>query len=165
MAYITRQSANARSATIAAVAGLHVAAVWALINGLGIEYLKERVFVLPTTNYESESPPPAPEPPRAEPPPSAEPRIIAADPMVDTSGPIVFRLPPVELPSLPDLVPPLLPKPGPSIDPGQRFEAVGPRPAGRPGCGSRPMTIPPATSARAMRARLPSVSRSAPRAR
>ena len=38
MTYVNRSTGNARSATIAAVAGLDVAAVWALINGLGIAW-------------------------------------------------------------------------------------------------------------------------------
>ena len=132
MSYINRHSANARGTMIAAVAGLHVAAAWALINGLGVDYIKQEVLNLPTTNYPSEPPPPVPEPPRTEPSASAEPRITPADPIVRKPGPVVFRLPPIDPPTLPD-VEPFIPTPSPSVDPGPRFDPVGAKPKGRPG--------------------------------
>ena len=140
MSYVNRSTGNARSATIAAVAGLHVAAVWALINGLGIDYIKAEVFNLPTTNYPSEPPPPAPEPPKAK--PSADVRQIEpARPLVSKDGPLVFRLPPIDPPTLPDIEP-FVPQPGPSADPGQRFDPVGVKPRGRPGLWVTPDDYP-----------------------
>ena len=67
MPYMNRNSGNTRSATVVAVTTLHVAAAVVLINGLGIDYIKQEVFNLPATNYPSEPPPPVPEPPKAEP--------------------------------------------------------------------------------------------------
>ncbi|MCB2049771.1 MAG: energy transducer TonB [Novosphingobium sp.] len=136
MSYVNRSTRNARSGTIAAVAALHVGAAIALINGLGMDYVKEQVFNLPTTNYPAQPkidpPPPPPEPEKAEPSPKHQPQITPADPMVGKSGPLVFSLPPLEPPALPDAEP-FVPRPSPSFEPGPRFEPVGAKPKGRPG--------------------------------
>lgn len=131
MAYINRSSGNARGATLAAVAMLHVAGLWAIANGLSFEYVREQILNLPTTNYPAEPPPQTqPEPPRPEPADTNETRITPADPLVTRPGTTVFALPPLDPPQLPDLV---IPDPGPTFEPGPRFEPIGARPAGRPG--------------------------------
>jgi protein TonB len=133
MSYVNRSTGNARSATLVAVAGLHLAAIWALIHGLGVDYIKTEVFNLKIKNYPAEPPPqPLPEPPKSKPDTDIQ-KIVPADPMVSKDGPMVFKLPPLDPPSLPDLVPPALPDPGPAADPGPRFDPVGPKPRSRSG--------------------------------
>ena len=141
MSYVNRSTGNARSATIAAVAGLHVAAVWALINGLGIDYIKTEVFNLPTRSYPSDPPPrPAPEPPKAKPSTNVQ-HIEPAKPLVSKDGPLVFRLPPIVIPILPDGEPFFM-QTGPAANPGPHFEPVGARPRGRPGLWVTPNDYP-----------------------
>ncbi len=141
MAYVNRSTGNTRSAALIAVAGLHVAAIWALINGLGIDYIKSEVFNLPTKNYPSQPPPqPKPEPPKAR-PDGKQQHIDAARPMVSKDGPPAFALPPVDPPAMLEFAP-FVPQPGPSADPGPRFDPVGAKPRGRPGLWVTPNDYP-----------------------
>jgi len=140
MSYVNRSTGNARSATIVAVSALHLAAVWALINGLGIDYIKEQIVRFEARQYKADPPPPAPEPPSEKTEKKAQ-QIEPARPAVVKDGPLVFTLPPIDPPGIPDIAP-FVPQPGPSADPGPGFEAVGARPRGRPGLWVTPNDYP-----------------------
>jgi len=127
MSYINRSTGNARSATILAVAGLHVAAAWAIINGLGIDYIRHEVFNLPSKNYPAPKPQVLPEPPKPKPSEMNDHQIVPLDTPVDLSGPTTFQLPPLDPPDLSGA--PSDPLPGPhrryrsAIRPGERQAA------------------------------------------
>jgi len=131
MSYINRSTGNARSATILAVAGLHVAAAWAIINGLGIDYIRHEVFNLPSKNYPAPKPQVLPEPPKPKPSEMNDHQIVPLDTPVDLSGPTTFQLPPLDPPDLSGA--PSDPLPGPTADTGPQFAPVSVKPRGRPG--------------------------------
>ena len=133
MSYINRNSGQARSGAWIAVAALHGVALYALINGLGIDYVKETIVNLPARNFET-PPPPTPEP--VPQPPRTEPR----DQVVDTVSPIVPVAPTkktyeVELPPfipVPPIDPPTIPDPGPTAQ-TPKFKPIGAAPRTSPG--------------------------------
>jgi periplasmic protein TonB len=143
MAYTNLPTSNAKGGTVLAVAALDVAAVYALINGLGIEYVTNAVFNLPTTNYPATpetQPPVDPQQPDA----AAKPRdaVVPARPMVSNSGSLVFTLPPLDPPGVTDFVLPEIADTGPLAAPGPRFEPLGASPRGNPGNWVTPNDYP-----------------------
>ena len=95
MAYVDRNAGNARVVVVTAVALLHGAAIYALISGLAVSYIKEITTVLQAENIPVDQPTPTPRPPQ-----------IDEKPIVD-SKPIVTPIPQLPLP---------LPSAGPTID-------------------------------------------------
>ena len=122
MSYAHPQTAPRRTATLAAVAALHVAAVLALIAGFGATIRDKVDKVFPAWSYPAEVPPPSPEP-------SVAPRdaidqrpLVAPKPRIDfdrsADTATVIDLGPLPLPSaLPTLEPLLPPSPTPSFVP------------------------------------------------
>jgi len=62
MAYVDRNAGNARVAVVTAVALLHGAAIYALISGLAVSYIKEVTTVLTAGNIPVDPPSPPPSP-------------------------------------------------------------------------------------------------------
>ncbi len=132
MSYTNRNSGQTRGTAWMAVAALHGAALYALINGLGTEYMKETIANLPSRNYEMPSPlpevtpEPAPEKQTGRTVDVTEPKI----PGIPTRGPIIMSPPPIE-----DFKPielPKLPIPMP-LPPAPEFKTVAAAPRTSPG--------------------------------
>lgn len=133
MSYTNRNSGQTTGTAWIAVAALHGAALYALINGLGIDYIRETITNLPARNYET----PAPPPPETMPEPKADQQVEST---VDVAKPMLSGIPnrnvvivdsrpsedftPIALPPVPDVLPP---KPMP------QFKPVGAMPKGSPG--------------------------------
>ncbi|MEZ5742232.1 MAG: TonB family protein [Sphingomonadaceae bacterium] len=62
MAYIDRTTGNRRTGTIVAVAALHGAAIYALVTGLGVDFVKETITRIEAYNIPETKPEPPPEP-------------------------------------------------------------------------------------------------------
>lgn len=135
MAYVDRNSGNGRVVVITAVALLHGAAIYALVTGLAVSYVKEIMPVLTGRNIPLEPPPP-PEAPRPTPKSTVESTPLTAPPIRDPLPPrdggftvdsaAAF---PINPPTIPDFTfNPLPPSPMPSLVPPR-----GVRPRGDPG--------------------------------
>lgn len=110
MAYVDRGSGNQRAVTIAAVAALHGVAIYAIVTGLGVKYIKEKIVELSATNIPVEVPPPPPQPPQVE--PSTAPEQTTPRPLVNVHPDRGdTRTLPLEPPGLP------MPGPLPSAQP------------------------------------------------
>jgi protein TonB len=135
MAYINRNSGNSRNTTLVVVAVLHLGAAWGLVNGLGADFIKERVLNLPTTNYEDDAPPPRPVPPspKEKQTDTLRDAVTTARPLVVPNTAPVFTLPPIEPVDPVEIDFPIAPKPAPSVEPGPRFDPVAAMPRGKPG--------------------------------
>ena len=116
MSYINRSSGQAKSGTWIAVAALHGAALYALINGLGIDYVKETIVNLPARNFERPPPPPAEKPPKPA-------RNMPQERSIDTVRPVIAAVPaetafeldfPVISPTFQPIGPVAIPDPDPS---------------------------------------------------
>ena len=62
MAYAGRMPDKSRAVTLITVAGLHGIALYALVTGLGVNYVKDAITVLQGHNIPIETPPPPPPP-------------------------------------------------------------------------------------------------------
>lgn len=133
MSYTNRSSGQTRSTAWIAVAAVHGVALYAIINGLGYEYIRDKIVNLPTRNYEETVPPPPEDIPAPKPDQQMEQAVDVATAMIPPSsdrGTVVINLPPTqpfepfELPKIADPIPP---KPAPA------FKPVGAMPKGRPG--------------------------------
>jgi len=124
MAYVDRETGNQRAVTIAAVALLHGVAIYAIVTGLGVEYIREKIVELSATNIPVEPTPPPPPQPQVE--PSKSPDVTAPKPRVDlrsSEGETLVR--PVDpagplpgpMPSAEPEPQPLPPEPKPSFMP------------------------------------------------
>lgn len=131
MSYINRNNGQTKGTAWIAVAAVHGVALYALINGLGIEYIKETIANLPARNYEEPVPPPPtmPEPVPQKPTKST---VDVVKPMVPTATqPTTFTVTPrplddFKLTPLP-IPEPFTPKPIP------QFKPVAASPKGSPG--------------------------------
>lgn len=132
MAYTERNSSQTKSGAWIAVIALHGAAIYALINGLGIEYIRETIANLPARNYEVPTPPSPPDMP--EPTQKAQPEraVDAMKPVIPASpdrATFVIDNPPINpkpipLPQIPDPIP---------TRQTPEFKPVGAMPKGSPG--------------------------------
>lgn len=131
MSYIYRNSGQTKGSAWIAVAGLHGIALYALINGFGIEYIRETIANLPARNYETPPPPKdIPEPAQQQ---QAEQQFDVVKPVIPTipdRGTFVINAPPTESsqpiaePTAPYIVPPTQ---------TPLFKPVGAMPKGSPG--------------------------------
>ena len=94
MAFVDRKPGRHRTATIAAVAGLHGMALYGLITGLGVDYIATQVTTLTGRNIPLDPPPP--------PPPEALPE---AKPKAEPVRETVTLRPPIDLPREPAPLP------------------------------------------------------------
>ena len=130
MSYMQHRSGGNRPAIIVTVAALHGAAFYALVTGLGAEYVEHIVDNLPTREYQDRVPPPEPEPqPRDEAAPEdSTVRAPETDILVPRSDPVmevptVLEIPERAMVKLPDFsrelpeIPVPLPYPSPSFAP------------------------------------------------
>ena len=142
MAYVSANSGNTKAITLGAVALLHVAAGYALVNGLAGPILE--IFVPPRlAGYQLPiTPPPPPEPAKGDVKPiDSHITTTTTGPVVNTGPLVTFPTGPIELPSGTgglDTVefPQPLPSPLPS------FAARSARPSGRPGLWVTPNDYP-----------------------
>ena len=142
MAYVNQLPRNRRTATLAAVAGLHAALLYALITGFAATVWDKVDAVLPSRNYKADPPPPAPEP-SVEPSVAPEPRpFVVPDPAIDlnpvTDNKVVVDL----VPSLPTPLP-TTPALGPSPSPSPSFAPKAAMPLGSPGKWATTDDYPP----------------------
>jgi protein TonB len=129
MAYIDSKPGNGRSAAIGAVVALHAAAIYALVTGLGVDYIKEQFVVLKARNIPAlpePTPPPPPQPREQKQPRDSVvevPKTEFTIPVTDDSFTVA---PTPDLPKLPDVFPtdvtdyvkpPAPPAPQPSFAP------------------------------------------------
>lgn len=84
MAYVDRETGNHRAAAIAAVALLHAVAIYAIVAGLGVEYIREKIVELSATNIPIEPPPPPAPQPKVKPSDASE--LTAPKPRFDLRG-------------------------------------------------------------------------------
>lgn len=118
MAYASRMPDRNRALAVITVAGLHGIALYALVTGLGVDYIKDVATVLQGRNVPLEPVPPPPPPPTQQPVDQASrPSTRPASPPMDavpnplgTSGPIEVPLPPID----PFILDPI---PGPTVAP------------------------------------------------
>ena len=135
MAYVQAQSSHRRTKTLIAVAGLHAAAIYALMAGLSVDGVQQIITRLEGRNI----PVPKPsEPPPPEPAPAIDQtQIFVPKPMIDvipkqSGAPVIDLIPipqPTTQPSGADPGPLLLPSPTPSAG----FTPRGATPLGSPG--------------------------------
>lgn len=83
MSYTNRNSGQTKGTAWIAVAALHGVALYAIINGLGIEYIRETIANLPARNYETPTPP-QPDMPMPKPKEQVERAVDVAKPVVTT---------------------------------------------------------------------------------
>ncbi len=140
MAFTNTKTSKGRTGIIVAVAALHGVAIYGLITGLGIDYIKETIANLPTREYPSEPPPPEPAPPQEKTKPD-EPELRAPKPDVaiprtdDTFYVPILPKPPVgHDPIIPDIFEVLPPAPA--------FEPVRAAPKTNPGSWFSPNDYP-----------------------
>jgi len=123
MAYVDTGSGNQRAVTIAAVAALHGVAIYAIVTGLGVKYIREKIVELSATNIPVEVPPPPPQHPKVE--LSNSPELTAPKPRLELRGEATDTLPldppgppiPGPLPSAQPEPQPLPPEPTPTFMP------------------------------------------------
>lgn len=106
MAYAGRMPDRNRTLAVITVAGLHGIAFYALVTGLGVNYVKDRIAVLTGHNIPVEPvpPPPTPEPTRTEQVASANTRQTVAPPLDAKANPFAADDGPVVLlpPTMPN---------------------------------------------------------------
>lgn len=138
MAYVDRHPGKGRAATIITVAALHGAVFYALITGLGIDYVTEKIAIFEAHNYPSDPPPPPPEPevtPKDQAKP-ADPELTAPKTPIPLPAPgPTLRVPeepwlPAIEPTLTPPIEPFVPKPAP--EPQPRFAPKGATPGNSP---------------------------------
>ena len=139
MAYVDRSTGNNRVYVLTAVAALHGAALYALVTGLGVEYVKETIAVIQGVNIPVEQPkmdPPPPQPENKAKP--EETKIVAPKPQIDVApvdnrqiNTVPTPLPLPSFPPAPEPAPNIEPAPPPS--PAPSFAARGVRAIGKPG--------------------------------
>jgi periplasmic protein TonB len=142
MAYVSTNSGNSKAITLGAVALLHVAAGYALVNGLAGPILE--LFVPPPlAGYQIPNrPTPPPEPPKGDvKTDNSQLTTTATGPIVNTGPVVLFPTGPIELPPGTgglDMVefPQPIPTPLPS------FAAKSTRPSGSPGLWVTPNDYP-----------------------
>ncbi|MCB2077889.1 MAG: TonB family protein [Novosphingobium sp.] len=126
MAYVDKRPGGNRTAVIATVALLHGIAIYALVSGLGVKYVKEITTVIRGENIPFEPPPPPPEPQPSAKPKNDDTVLVVPKPDIDVprTSDTVFEVPGLPVPSVPkgpvlDFVPkpPEPPKPTPSFTP------------------------------------------------
>ena len=122
MSYASPQTAPRRTAVLAAVAALHIAAIYALIVGFGATIWEKADKVFPAWSYPAETPPPSPEPSVAPRDAVVDRPLVAPKPLIDldrrADTATVIDLTPQPQPSaLPSLEPLLPPSPTPSFLP------------------------------------------------
>lgn len=106
MAYAGRMPDRTRTLTAVAVAGLRGMALYGLVTGLGVDYVKDAVTVLTGSSIPADPLPPPPPPPEmpVDQPTAKTASRAPADPVIDAlpnplsqSDPVpIFRLPPIE---------------------------------------------------------------------
>ena len=136
MAYLDRTAPNNRAVVLTAVAVIHVAAGYAIVTGLAVDYVKDITAVFEARNIPVDPPPEPPKPQPTVKPPETDTRIVVPQTVMKiptTSSPIIEQtqdiLPPFSVPTgeIERLVPIPQPLPVPTGTPRMA------RPLGRPG--------------------------------
>ena len=135
MAYVSANSGNTKAITLGAVALLHVAAGYALVNGLAGPILK--IFVPPPlAGYQIPNrPTPPPEPPKGDvKPDNRHLTTTPVGPLINTAPVVLFPTGTIELPSgMGGIIDAQFPQPLPSPSPLPSFAAKSVKPSGSPG--------------------------------
>ena len=142
MAYTDTTGSQRRNATVIAVAALHGAAIYALITGLGVDFVKETITRIEARNIPATEPEPPPQP--VTPPQQSDlvpPEISAPAPDIrlpsDNSIVVVRDDDALSLPEIAYIPPRIEPNPTilpPAIEPGPpTFKPVAAKPQGNPG--------------------------------
>lgn len=87
MAYVDRNAGNARVVVITAVALLHGAAIYALISGLAVNYIKEVTTVLTAGNIPVDPPSPPPSPQIEQKTAIERPPVVTPSPQLPLAAP------------------------------------------------------------------------------
>lgn len=142
MAYISANSGNSKAITLGAVALLHIAAGYALVNGLAGPILK--IFVPPPlAGYQIPNrPTPPPEPPKGDvKPDNSQLTTTSRGPIINTGPVVLFPTGPIELPPGTGGIGEVeFSQPLPSTLPS--FSSKAAKPLGRPGLWVTPNDYP-----------------------
>lgn len=130
MAFAHRTPDKSRALTVTAVAALHGVALYALITGLGVEYVQKVTTVLIGKNIPLEMPPPSPTPEPVNTPTDVQSVVTRTiNPIAKVSPeavPINDRVPIVALPQIGDII---IDIPGPTASATAEPQAFPPRSA------------------------------------
>ncbi len=142
MAYVSANNGNSKAITLGAVALLHIAAGYALVNGLAGPILK--IFVPPPlAGYQIPNrPTPPPEPPKGDvKPDNSQLTTTSQGPIINTGPVVLFPIGPIELPpGIGGIGEAEFPQPLPSPLPS--FSSKAAKPLGRPGSWVTPNDYP-----------------------
>jgi periplasmic protein TonB len=134
MAYLDKHRTSNRAAIITTVAALHGVAIYAIVTGLAVNFIKNPIPVFEAVNHEIEKPPPPPPAPRQK--KNDDPVVIRETeqriplPLPPHQGPMTDPMP-IPLP-IPDPLPTAAPDPMPLPQPRPSLAARSVRAKGRP---------------------------------